>query len=63
MVASLWPIADETTRQWMVAFYASPDPTAGGAMRDACRAVIAARRARGLTLHPFYWAAFTATGD
>jgi CHAT domain-containing protein len=63
VVASQWPIADEATRAWMEAFYASRSPSAGGALQEACRAVLAQRRARGASTHPFFWAAFTATGD
>ena len=63
VVASLWAIADAATGEWMEAFYASPSRSTAGALQDASRAVIADRRAKGRTTHPFYWAAFTATGD
>ncbi len=63
VVASQWAIADAATREWMEAFYASPSPSTAGALQDASRAVLADRRAKGRTTHPFYWAAFTATGD
>jgi len=63
VVASQWAIADAATREWMEAFYASPSRSTAGALQDASRAVIADRRAKGRTTHPFYWAAFTATGD
>jgi CHAT domain-containing protein len=33
------------------------------AMRAATRGVLAARRARGDTTHPFYWGAFVSAGD
>jgi CHAT domain-containing protein len=36
---------------------------AGRAMQEASREILRARRADGRTTHPFYWAAFTATGD
>jgi CHAT domain-containing protein len=32
------------------------------AMREASLSVLRDRRARGQTTHPFYWAAFVATG-
>jgi CHAT domain-containing protein len=63
VIASRWPIADEATRAWMEGFYASRSPSAGVALQEACRSVLASRRAHGATTHPFFWAAFTATGD
>jgi CHAT domain-containing protein len=63
VIASQWAIADEATRDWMEAFYASRAADSGGALREAGRTVLASRRARGLSTHPFYWAAFTATGE
>jgi CHAT domain-containing protein len=32
-------------------------------VREASLAVLHARRARGQSTHPFYWAAFVAAGD
>lgn len=65
VLASLWPVDDAATREWMARVYqahwrdglATPD-----AVRAACRETIAARRARGEPTHPFYWGAFVATG-
>ena len=36
---------------------------APAASEDAHREILRARRADGRGTHPFYWAAFTATGD
>jgi CHAT domain-containing protein len=36
---------------------------AGATVGEACRAVLAARRASGRSTHPFFWAAFTASGE
>ena len=33
------------------------------ALRDASLSALAERRAKGLSTHPFYWAAFVAAGD
>jgi len=65
LVMSLWSVDDEATRDWMLALYAARDrssSSAAEAVRSACRDVLLARRARGASLHPFYWAGFLATG-
>jgi CHAT domain-containing protein len=36
---------------------------AAAALEQASRSVLAARRKAGRSTHPFYWAAFTATGE
>lgn len=65
VIASQWPVADESTREWMDALYrARPQVnSAGAAVQEACREVLAARRASGRSTDPFHWAAFVATGD
>jgi CHAT domain-containing protein len=64
VIASQWPVADAATREWMSALYAAraDHRTAGAALREACRSVLAARRRDGRPTLPFYWAAFTSTG-
>ncbi|NOT34496.1 MAG: CHAT domain-containing protein, partial [Candidatus Eisenbacteria bacterium] len=65
VIASEWSVADESTRDWMRALYARPDSahrSTGEALRQASRTVLAARRKSKRTTHPFYWAAFTASG-
>ena len=65
VIASQWSIADEPTREWMRALYAarvSDAVPASEATRSASRAMLEARRQSGRSTHPFYWAAFTATG-
>ncbi len=65
VVASQWSIGDESTREWMRALYAArtgPAIRAADASAAACRRVLAARRSSHRSTHPFYWAAFTATG-
>ncbi len=66
MIASQWSIADESTREWMRALYAARSGAGLGAahaMTAASRAVLEQRRRAGRGTHPFYWAAFTATGN
>jgi CHAT domain-containing protein/tetratricopeptide (TPR) repeat protein len=65
VIASQWSIGDESTREWMASLYAvrTRGLAAGAAVGDACRAVLAQRRHHGRSTHPFYWAAFTASGE
>ncbi|MFO1078898.1 MAG: CHAT domain-containing tetratricopeptide repeat protein [Planctomycetota bacterium] len=66
VVASLWPVEDEETRPWMVSLYHAHfvrHRDTAEAVRDATRARLRARRAAGLSTHPYYWAGFVAVGD
>ncbi len=63
--ASQWSVDDAATREWMAALYAARAAGTAGASeaaREACRSVLDARRRDGRSTHPFYWAAFTASG-
>lgn len=66
VLLSRWPVDDEATAQWSEALYRArlreraDTPTA---VQRAQRAVLAARRARGDSDHPWYWAGFFALGD
>lgn len=66
VIMSLWPIDDRSTERWMTALYderlTRQQPTAE-AVRAADRRMLAERRRDGRSTHPFYWAAFVATGD
>jgi CHAT domain-containing protein len=65
VIASLWAVEDDATREWMNELYrarAQGTTGAADAIRLADRRVLEARRRRGQTTHPFYWAAFTGTG-
>ncbi len=66
VIVSLWPVGDESARDWMQALYHA-HLVVGRSTEDSVRAadfeVLAARRARGLSVHPYYWAGFTAIGD
>jgi CHAT domain-containing protein len=66
VIASRWAVEDAATREWMRALYEARRAGAVGAaqaMQSASRAVLRARRDEGRSTHPFYWAAFTATGE
>ncbi|HUK61882.1 MAG TPA: CHAT domain-containing protein, partial [Dongiaceae bacterium] len=65
VIASRWGVGDESTREWMTALYVARDrgDPAGAAVQSACRTVLAARRRSHRPTHPFYWAAFAASGE
>ena len=66
VIMSLWPVEDQTTRQWMTTLYRARltrELSTASAVREAGLALLRARRTRGLSAHPFYWAAFVAAGD
>ena len=65
VIMSLWPVDDEATRDWMRALYEAHlqrDEGAARAVQSASRAMLRARRASGLSDHPFYWGAFVVAG-
>jgi len=65
IVASLWPVDDQWTRLWMGAFHRELRDgrmALGRAVDQACDEILALRRRTGRSTHPYYWAAFTATG-
>lgn len=59
VIASLWKVDDQATRDFMVAFYffLKHSPTKADALRAAQRLI------RAKYPHPYYWAAFILTGD
>ena len=61
LVASLWPVADDSTELLMTTFYAAlaRGTEAVDAMREAQRAVLARKE----FAHPFFWAPFNLIGD
>jgi CHAT domain-containing protein/tetratricopeptide (TPR) repeat protein len=66
LIMSLWPVDDEATRDWMTALYRHrfiEGLATIAAVRQASLDLLAARRAAGLSTHPFYWAGFVAAGD
>ena len=66
VIMSLWSVEDRSAMQWMRALYEGRlrrGLDTAEAVRAASLAVLAERRARGQSTHPFYWAGFVAAGD
>ncbi len=66
VIMSLWSVDDQATRAWMRALYEGRlqrGLSTADAVHQASLATLRDRRARGLSTHPFYWAAFVAAGD
>ncbi|HEX4480540.1 MAG TPA: CHAT domain-containing tetratricopeptide repeat protein [Rudaea sp.] len=66
VVMSLWEADDVATAQWMEALYRArlqKHASVPEAIAQAQLSVLADRRARGVSTHPYFWAAFVASGD
>ena len=66
VIMSLWSVDDRATRSWMRTLYAGrfqQGLDTARAVREASLSALRDRRARRLSTHPFYWAAFVAAGD
>jgi CHAT domain-containing protein/tetratricopeptide (TPR) repeat protein len=66
LIMSLWSVEDEATRAWMGHLYRArleEGKDTAESVRAASLAVLAERRAKGESTHPFYWGAFVAVGD
>ncbi len=66
VIMSLWPVEDETTRQWMSTLYSEhflAKKDTGESVRAASLQMLRQRRAQLKSTHPFYWGAFVAAGD
>ena len=66
VIMSLWPVDDSSTERWMTALYRKRFTSRMGtadSVRSASLEILARRRARGQSTHPFYWAGFIAVGD
>ena len=66
VIMSLWTVEDQATRQWMAALYENrlvKKLATVDAVREASVTMLRQRRAKGISTHPLYWAAFVATGD
>ena len=65
LVMSLWRVDDAASADWMRALYDARfrrKLDAAAATRAAGTRMIQERRARGLSTHPYYWAAFVSEG-
>lgn len=66
VLTSLWQVDDAATAEWTQALYSARIERGldtAASMAAAQRTVLTARRARGDSTHPYYWAAFIASGD
>jgi len=66
VIMSLWPVQDAATAAWMGALYRArlvDGASTIDAVAAAQRGQLTARRARGESLHPYYWAGFVSAGD
>jgi CHAT domain-containing protein/tetratricopeptide (TPR) repeat protein len=66
VVMSLWSVDDQATRAWMKALYEGRFQrklSTADSVHQASLTVLRDRRAKGLSTHPFFWAAFVAAGD
>jgi CHAT domain-containing protein len=66
VIMSLWAVDDASTASWMDALYRARlerKLSTPAAVRAAQRSVLEARKKAGLSTHPFYWAAFIASGS
>jgi CHAT domain-containing protein len=66
VIMSLWSVEDRAAMEWMSTLYdgrlrAGLDTAA--AVREASVTVLSRRRARDVSIHPYYWAGFVASGD
>ena len=66
LVTSLWAVDDQAALSWMMDFYNRRLVLESSILESVHLATaerLAARRAKGQTTHPFYWAGFVAAGD
>ncbi len=65
LIMSLWRVDDEATREWMGLLYQrrfQDGLDTATAVHQATLELLQARRAAGLSTHPFYWAGFCRGG-
>lgn len=65
LILSLWSVEDQATREWMIELYRarfSNAESTASCLRTASLEILERRRRAGETTHPYFWAAFVATG-
>ena len=66
VIASQWAVEDAATAEWMRALYrvrTGGEARAAAALQATNREILNERRRTKRTTHPFYWAAFAASGQ
>jgi CHAT domain-containing protein len=63
VISALWPIDDKATAEFMSQLFSAQDETLPQTMQRIARKRLSSLRAQGKSDHPFFWAAFVATGD
>jgi CHAT domain-containing protein len=66
VIMSLWPVEDQTTKEWMETLYREHflnGKDTAESVRAASIRVLQHRRVKHQSTNPFYWAAFIAAGD
>jgi CHAT domain-containing protein len=65
VVMTLWPVDDETTREFMHDLYTERlgrHSSTANALWNSARELLLSRRAAGKSTHPWYWAGFVGSG-
>ena len=65
VVMTLWPVDDDTTRDFMHDLYAERlgrHSSTANALWNSARTMLLTRRATGKSTHPWYWAGFVGSG-
>jgi CHAT domain-containing protein/Tfp pilus assembly protein PilF len=63
VISALWPIDDKATAEFMGQLFSAKDEAMPQTMQRIALNRILSLRSEGKSDHPFYWAAFVATGD
>jgi CHAT domain-containing protein len=63
VISALWAVDDQSTAELMSTLFANTETNLPRAMQQAAISILAAKRAAAQSDHPWYWAAFIATGD
>jgi tetratricopeptide (TPR) repeat protein len=63
VISALWPIDDKSTAEFMGQLFSAENETMPETMQRIALSRLSSLRAQEKSDHPFYWAAFVATGD